>query len=352
MFGVLETKGCRWPREAKSQWWSHICGTCVALRDHCGQLARLTTNYDAALVSVLCEAQAAAPLATVSQVCPLRGFRRADVIASDSPAARYAASVSTLMAASRIEDHLADGDHWSRRLPAFFRFLARRWKESARRLAERLGFDTGAIEERVAGQAELERRAGRDYLSYSRPTEESIGEICAHTATLTERPENFEPLRQIGRMFGRIMFLLDAYRDLDEDRANGQFNALAAAYPDAEIRPAARRFFADAQRRIGELFSRLRLREPRLARSLLVDELGAIGARTLGHSPSEVEEDPKKDEGCCFEACCDGCCSCCDSCSCCADCARCGKACHCGEWCEGCSCCDGCCCDGCCGCDC
>lgn len=147
MFGVLKPI-CSWSCHEKSEWMGHLCGTCLALRDHCGQTARLTTNYDAALISVLCEAQAAAPLPTVTHVCPLRGLRRAEVIAPSASASRYAASLSTLMAATKIDDHAADGDGWVARLPTLFKALGRRWRKAARPL----GFDTGNIERHTAEQ--------------------------------------------------------------------------------------------------------------------------------------------------------------------------------------------------------
>ncbi len=36
---------------------AHLCGLCLALRGDHGQLARVVTNYDGLLVSVLTEAQ-------------------------------------------------------------------------------------------------------------------------------------------------------------------------------------------------------------------------------------------------------------------------------------------------------
>ena len=209
------------------------------------------------------------------------------------------------------------------------------------RLARAVGFDTREIEELTAQQGPLESQDGHDFLVYSRPTEESVGAAFEHTAVLAERPENRRPLRQIGRLFGRLVFLLDAYRDLDEDRAAGHFNALATAYPESERRGAAVRLFSEAHGRIRELVSKLRLPRPELARKLLVGELGYIGAHTLGVAScaaagaemSNQEEERNQGSFCAWcefwADCCSSCCSgehCCDGC-CCGDC------------------CDGCCCD-------
>jgi hypothetical protein len=90
---------------------AHLCGLCLTLRDEHGQLARLATNVDGLLLSILVEAQA--PVAgqyRVAGPCPLRHMRPATVTASTELGIRYAAAVSLVAAASHIHDHVADGD--------------------------------------------------------------------------------------------------------------------------------------------------------------------------------------------------------------------------------------------------
>jgi len=41
----------------KLQWTAHVCGVCLALKQRYGLLSRLATNYDAALLSAMVEAQ-------------------------------------------------------------------------------------------------------------------------------------------------------------------------------------------------------------------------------------------------------------------------------------------------------
>ena len=60
MFGVLKGASCAMKPEERQEWMGHICGVCLSLRDNYGHAARITTNYDAALLSVLCEAQSEA----------------------------------------------------------------------------------------------------------------------------------------------------------------------------------------------------------------------------------------------------------------------------------------------------
>ncbi|MGH2400443.1 MAG: DUF5685 family protein, partial [bacterium] len=111
MFGIVQPCRHRMCGTLHAAWLGHLCGLCLTLRDEHGHSARLVTNYDGLLISVLVEAQVkekinyrrAAP-------CALRGFQRADVVSSADPGARLAAAVSLVLAASKTRDHVADRD--------------------------------------------------------------------------------------------------------------------------------------------------------------------------------------------------------------------------------------------------
>ncbi|MEU0458223.1 DUF5685 family protein, partial [Streptomyces sp. NPDC006129] len=77
MFGIVRPCRHRLGEKLTSQWMAHLCGLCLALRGDHGQFARIVTNYDGLLISVLTEAQAdpgAAGRRTAGP-CPLRHGR-------------------------------------------------------------------------------------------------------------------------------------------------------------------------------------------------------------------------------------------------------------------------------------
>ena len=65
----------------KELWRAHLCGLCVGLRDTRGQLARLTTNTDAVLLSILTESQLSTDEKTrrTAGPCALRAMRTAEI---------------------------------------------------------------------------------------------------------------------------------------------------------------------------------------------------------------------------------------------------------------------------------
>src|SRR5258708_14716851 len=108
MFGIVRPCRHRLRCGLFGEWAAHLCGLCLTLRDLHGQSARLVTNYDGLLVSVLTEAQnpAVAPHRTAGP-CGLRRFRSADVVDPSAVGAQLAASVSLALAAGKIGDHAA-----------------------------------------------------------------------------------------------------------------------------------------------------------------------------------------------------------------------------------------------------
>ena len=360
MFGVVRPCRHRLREPLFAQWMAHLCGLCLTLRVLHGQNARFVTNYDGLLVSVLTEAQnpAVTPHRTAGP-CALRGFKRADVLDAAGTGARLAASVSLVLAAGKVGDHVADGDGAYRRrlIAAGAGVAARRWQSAGERTGTGIGFDTTVLTDAIGRQAEIERSAGMRLLDVTEPTETAVAAAFAHTAALAGRPGNAAALAGAGRNFGRIAHLIDAVEDLPADRSAGCYNPLLATGTTPE---AAREHCADALAGLRGSVAALDLAAPRLTESLLVREVGVAvekvfadvlaasvpgamasvatgrGMRSLTaaglpclavacrrrdrprHQPGQ-RRPRRRGDGC--ADCCEGCCDACGACGDCADCS-------------------------------
>lgn len=390
MFGIVRPCTHRLGENLKSQWMAHLCGLCLALRGDHGQFARVVTNYDGLLISVLTEAQAekAGTWRRTAGPCPLRGMRTASVARGEG--ARLAAAVSLVLASAKVRDHVADGDGLLARRPVALaaRRVAASWGAAAARTGADVGFDTAVLVDAVDRQLGIEALAGpgTPLLTVTEPTETATAAAFAHTAVLAGRPRNAEPLAEAGRLFGRLAHLLDAVEDREADAASGAWNPLTATgTPLTE----ARRLADDALHGIRLALREVEFTDGKLAHRLLVHELRASVDRAFGtascahrSTPSLAgpyappgspggppPEPPRRDRrgllagcavwaglACTCQLCCgeyedpwsrerrDGLCR--DaSCSDCADCGDCCNCCQCCGECDGCDCCD-------CGCDC
>ncbi|MER5889273.1 DUF5685 family protein [Streptomyces sp. NPDC001941] len=290
MFGIVRPCTHRLTEGLKTEWMAHLCGLCLALRADHGQFARVVTNYDGLLVSVLTEAQTGTLPAgrRTAGPCPLRALRTAPVARGEG--ARLAAAVSLVLASAKVRDHVADGDGLLARRPvaAAARRVARGWDRAGARAGRAVGFDTAVLVDAVDRQLGIESLAGpgTPLLTVTEPTETATAAAFAHTAVLAGRPHNAAPLAEAGRLFGRLAHLLDAVEDQEADAASGAWNPLAAT---GTARTEARRLADDAVRGIRLALKDADFAEPRLVHQLLAHELGrsvdrAFGTTTCGHA--------------------------------------------------------------------
>ncbi|MFC8087577.1 DUF5685 family protein [Streptomyces sp. NPDC057340] len=284
MFGIVRPCRHRLGESLTSQWMAHLCGLCLALRKDHGQFARIVTNYDGLLISVLTEAQAergAGAGRRTAGPCPLRGMRTASVAHGEG--ARLAAAVSLVLASAKVRDHVADGDGLLARRPVALaaRRIATGWDAAGARGGSAVGFDTAVLVDAVDRQGGIEALAGpgTPLLTVTEPTETATAAAFAHTAHLAGRPHNAAPLAEAGRLFGRLAHLLDAVEDREADAASGAWNPLTATgTPLTE----ARRLADDAVHGVRLALREAEFTDGRLVHRLLVHELGNSVDRAFG----------------------------------------------------------------------
>ena len=294
MFGMVRPCRHRLGERFTTEWMAHLCGLCLALRGDHGQLARVVTNYDGLLISVLTEAQSdrSGALRRTAGPCPLRGMRTASVAQGEG--ARLAAAVSLVLASAKVRDHVADGDGLLARRPVALaaRRVAAGWGAAGLRSGSAVGFDTAVLVDAVDRQLGIETLAGpgTPILTVTEPTETATAAACAHTAVLAGRPENEAPLREVGRLFGRVVHLVDAVEDLEADTGSGAWNPLTATGTTLEE---ARRLCDDAVLGVRLALADVSFRDGKLVHALLVHELEQAVIRAFGHKhvePGDVHD--------------------------------------------------------------
>lgn len=283
MFGIIRPCHHRLGDTMGAAWQAHLCGVCLALRDDHGHLARLVTNYDGLVVSALVEAQSpAGPARRAAGRCALRGMRTAEVATGDC--VRLAATVSLVLAAAKVCDHVDDRDgvlgRYGMRTAA--RHLAGRWSRQGAASGDRLGFDTAVLVDAVDRQSDVEAAAGlgSPLLVVTEPTETATAAAFGYTAPLAGRPGNQAALSEVGRLFGRVAHLLDAVEDLAEDTAAGVWNPLSATGTSVAE---ARELCADAVLGISLALAEVEFTDGRLVHRLLGHELHRALRRTFDH---------------------------------------------------------------------
>ncbi|MFH8869207.1 DUF5685 family protein [Streptomyces griseus] len=285
MFGIVRPCTHRLSEGLRVEWMAHLCGLCLALRADHGQFARIVTNYDGLIVSVLTEAQTGLTPAgrRTAGPCPLRAMRTAPVAKGEG--ARLAAAVSLVLASAKVRDHVADRDGLLARRPvaAAARRVAAGWDRAGARTGAALGFDTALLVDAVDRQTGIETLAGpgTPLLTVTEPTETATAAAFAHTAVLAGKEGSAAPLAEAGRLFGRLAHLLDAVEDREADAASGAWNPLTATgTPLSE----ARRLCDDALHGIRLALREAEFTDGTLVHVLLAHELRRSVDRAFGTS--------------------------------------------------------------------
>ena len=281
MFGIIRLAGIGLAGNSGRRGKRTCAGCACRYATITGRPARLATNYDGLIVSVLAEAQAdGAPERRAAGRCALRRMRRADVAIGDC--ARLAASVSLVLAAAKMRDH-ATGSPAGSGYAAATDMLAGRWAAAGARTGGELGFEFGVLTEAVGRQTAVESAAGpgTPLIAITEPTETATAAAFGYTAVLAGKPGNQAALAEAGRLFGRVAHLLDAVEDLAADRESGAWNPLLATGADAAGAP---RLCDDALLGIRLALAEAEFTDSRLVTALLVDELGRSVRRTFTHA--------------------------------------------------------------------
>ncbi|MBJ8339857.1 hypothetical protein JGU71_13255 [Antrihabitans sp. YC3-6] len=285
MFGIVRPCRHRLSEDMQTQWLAHLCGLCLALRKDHGQFARIATNYDGLVISVLTEAQTDHPTPDrrTAGPCPLRGMRTATVATGEG--AHLAAGVSLILASAKVRDHIADKDGVMARKPiaAAAKRIATTWDRAGTGTTTTLGFDPTILLDAVDRQTTLEHTAGPTtaLLTLTEPTETATAAAFAHTAHLADKPHNATPLAEAGKLFGRLAHLLDAVEDQQSDAAANAFNPLTVT---GTTRHEARRLCNDAVRGIRLALKDVDLQDSQLAHQLLAHEVRESVHRVFGDS--------------------------------------------------------------------
>lgn len=251
------------------------------------------------------------------------------IISPDSICSKYAAIISSLIASSKIIDKVVDGDSWMRHFPGRFSRIGANLNRKAARLALEINMDTRGISEQVFRQIKVEQEKGLDFLVYSQPTETATSLACSTTAELTRNPQNRGPLAVVGRMYGRIIYLLDSFRDYQTDLMNKSFNPFIQSLNGTSLKRKAEEVFHAAYGELKDSLRKVEFVHPEPCLTLLGNNLGVLASGILdGASPDDESPEGNRGRGSWTDWCC------CNDFSCCGDCGFCD--------CGGDGCCGGC----------
>lgn len=214
----------------------HYCGTCKTLGSVYGQRSRLTLNHDTVFLGELLSLLAEESHQKWSR--PYQSYNCLSLPRSERELPfplRFAAAANVALTEFKIRDHLSDTGkvHWKWAHKLFSKsFLkAQRelsaWKfpvESLWRLLER----QNEYESEMTQAHSLSADAALCHLA--EPTATATAMFFEQGAIMLGKDSIALQMYQLGENFGRLIYILDAFEDYEQDARRNEFNALRASF--------------------------------------------------------------------------------------------------------------------------
>ena len=196
---------------------SFYCGLCRELKERYGLSGQITLTYDMTFVILLLSGLYEPPTKKGSTRCIVHPVRRQPV--RKNAITEYAADMNIFLTYYKCKDDWND----ERSIPgfAFGKLLEGKEKKSEKLWGKKVQTIVSCLDELSA----LEKENATDIDRVSGCFGRIMAEIFAY------RDDVWEPtLRRMGFYFGKFIYLLDAYDDVEEDVKKGNYNPFSKDY--------------------------------------------------------------------------------------------------------------------------
>ena len=196
---------------------SFYCGLCRELKERYGLSGQITLTYDMTFVILLLSGLYEPPTKKGSTRCIVHPVRRQSV--RKNAITEYAADMNIFLTYYKCKDDWND----ERSIPGFVfgKLLEGKEKKSEKIWSKKVQTIVSCLDELSA----LEKENATDIDRVSGCFGRIMAEIFAY------REDVWEPtLRRMGFYFGKFIYLLDAYDDVEEDVKKGNYNPFSKDY--------------------------------------------------------------------------------------------------------------------------
>lgn len=196
---------------------SFYCGLCRELKERYGLSGQITLTYDMTFVILLLSGLYEPPTKKGTTRCIVHPVRRQPV--RKNAITEYAADMNIFLTYYKCKDDWND----ERSIPgfAFGKLLEGKEKKSEKLWGKKVQTIVSCLDELSA----LEKENATDIDRVSGCFGRIMAEIFAY------REDVWEPtLRRMGFYFGKFIYLLDAYDDVEEDVKKGNYNPFSKDY--------------------------------------------------------------------------------------------------------------------------
>jgi Family of unknown function (DUF5685) len=246
MFGLMKAKTCGMSADEKHFRRMHYCGTCKTIGSIYGQKARLLLNHDTVFLAELLTSLTTDNAPEWGR--SIQSYNCLSLPRENIPISlKYASAANVILAEFKLSDRITDENSVAVRIAK--RQFSDSFLTARRGLAdfdlpvEKITQILAVQEEREAQSLRSRENAESIIDALSGPTASVTSLFFSGGARLIGKGDFSEAMQEIGRKFGKLVYLLDALEDYESDFRKNQFNTLRAAFRlyDLKLPSAARR---------------------------------------------------------------------------------------------------------------
>lgn len=223
---------------------SYYCGLCKSLKERCGTRGQMTLSYDMTFLALL--------LSSLYEPETITGYRRCIAhpvqkhFYRQNEFSDYAADMNLLLSYEKCMDDWKDEHKTSKRMMAAL--LQGRNKKVYEKHSKKVDRICASMDQIHA----LEKENACNIDEISGAFGEVMAEIFAYRADEWE-----ETLRTMGFFFGKFIYLMDAYEDIEEDLKVGTYNPFRELYQEPDFEERAEQILLMMMAECSKAFERL-----------------------------------------------------------------------------------------------
>lgn len=244
MFGYLTIDRDELKGKDLDRYQHFYCGICQDLKENCGQRSRITLTYDMTFLGILLTGLYEGQSREEDRRCMVHPLKKKRCIRNRYTA--YAADMNVLLVYHNLMDD------WIDERKAVSLIGAKMIQSAYEKTAGRYPRQVKAIEEYLEKLHEAENSGNEDPDLASGLTGRLMREIFIMEEDLWSRD-----LGEMGFFTGKLIYLMDAYDDVERDRVRGNYNPLDHLMDEEDFRDRAKEILLMMTSGAAKAFERL-----------------------------------------------------------------------------------------------
>ncbi|KGK90733.1 DUF5685 family protein [Clostridium sp. HMP27] len=198
---------------------AYYCGLCKAIKNNCGNIPRMSLNYDMTFLGILLDSLKEDTIISTREHCVVHPVQK-KLFIIDNDALNYAAYCNVMLFYFKLLDNVQDDKSIKSKLSSvMLKYYLKKYFNNYKEITD---FTRDKLQELY----NVEKSAQKHTLdSLCHP----FGELTAYLLSYTITDKVIKKhMQEFGYNLGKWIYVIDAFDDLQKDMENNKFNAISS----------------------------------------------------------------------------------------------------------------------------